>query len=271
MSMLGSEHLIISPSYENLHQIIPYSGRVCKSTTICLNQPCQHSLRNQECECSKSRQEDALKVVKNLQKLIGYQGFPQYVSHEFNSNFLTIITEHDHQLVSLRSVIDQIAPFRYQIIQKLTHSVMVMHSKGIVHRDLNPDNIQFKLGSHGPIIESLTLTGFDLSLSTVDIMMGVKGEIPSVTLYSCPKLLSGEKYDCSVDFYNLALIFIEIATKFQSQMQKEVFFSCLTSYLKQYGKQLHLGLCQSDMDVFEGLVAMGMGLIILPNTNNNNM
>eukprot|EP01132_Coremiostelium_polycephalum_P006047 gene6047-7532_t len=99
-----------------------------------------------------------------------------------------------------------------------------IHSKGIVHRDLTPDNIFIN-----PSPLSVKIGDFGLSITTDQLLNISTSETPSTTklntkigtyLYSSPEQEEGEFYNHKTDIYSIGVIFFELLSQFKTTMER---------------------------------------------------
>ncbi|XP_051116780.1 eIF-2-alpha kinase GCN2 [Andrographis paniculata] len=123
-----------------------------------------------------------------------------------------------------------------QIVEGLAH----IHSQGIIHRDLTPNNIFFdarndiKIGDFG-LAKFLKLEQLDQDVEAIDsvgVSLDGTGQVGTY-LYTAPEIEQGwPKIDEKADMYSLGVVFFELWHPFETAMERHV----VLSELKLKGK-----------------------------------
>ncbi len=128
---------------------------------------------------------------------------------------------------SLKSIIksgplklDEMRKIAMQIAEGLNEA----HRKGIVHRDIKPDNIM--------ITESglVKIMDFGLAKSTVRMQLTIEGTTLGTVSYMSPEQERGEEIDCRSDIWSLGVIIYEMVTgqlPFKGDYEQAVIYSIL--------------------------------------------
>lgn len=92
------------------------------------------------------------------------------------------------------------------IIQQICRALQYAHSKGVVHRDIKPDNIMFdELGD-------AVLTDFGIAKAKFASRMTATGTLIGTPHYMSPEQLKGKEVDGRSDIYSLGIMFYEALT-----------------------------------------------------------
>jgi serine/threonine protein kinase len=94
------------------------------------------------------------------------------------------------------------------IIKKIAEALSYAHGKGIIHRDIKPDNIMFRPGRKEPVLVDFGIARV-LDLNTKLTMTGIRVGTPH---YMSPEQCKGEKIDGRSDIYSLGVVLIELLT-----------------------------------------------------------
>ncbi|EPS68608.1 hypothetical protein M569_06160, partial [Genlisea aurea] len=140
--------------------------------------------------------------------------------------------------------------FFRQIVEGLAH----IHGQGIIHRDLNPNNIFFdarndiKIGDFG-LAKFLKLDQLDQdadAIETVGASIDGTGQVGTY-FYTAPETEQGwPKINEKVDMYSLGVIFFELWHPFDTAMERHVLLSDLkkgelpSKWVKEFSEQASL-------------------------------
>uniref|UniRef100_A0A3P8U2P8 Protein kinase domain-containing protein n=1 Tax=Amphiprion percula TaxID=161767 RepID=A0A3P8U2P8_AMPPE len=92
------------------------------------------------------------------------------------------------------------------ILHQLATALASLHSIGITHMDLKPDNIMVVDRSHQPLKVKLIDFGLARPVSALH-----QGEFVGTRVYRAPEMLLGVPFDESVDMWALGLVMAELA------------------------------------------------------------
>jgi serine/threonine protein kinase len=92
------------------------------------------------------------------------------------------------------------------IIERLASALDHAHSKGIIHRDIKPDNVLFDAGNHP------YLSDFGVAKFTETAVSATGREVMGTPAYISPEQARGENVDHRADIYGLGAILYEMLT-----------------------------------------------------------
>ncbi len=98
-------------------------------------------------------------------------------------------------------------PETCRILYEIGQGLAYAHRKGVIHRDIKPDNILMTAGG------DVRISDFGLA-RTVSSDKGFTqtGETVGTPCYMAPEQIRGEKVDCRADIYSLGILAYEMAT-----------------------------------------------------------
>ncbi|GIQ89263.1 LOW QUALITY PROTEIN: hypothetical protein KIPB_011689, partial [Kipferlia bialata] len=87
------------------------------------------------------------------------------------------------------------------------HALLYMHSRGVLHRDIKPDNIMIDESGERPVAK---LIDFGLSREVDEVEMA-QTQCGS-PLYMSPEIVNGDPYDSKSDVWSIGTTFYELLT-----------------------------------------------------------
>ena len=92
-------------------------------------------------------------------------------------------------------------------LQQIAHGLASIHEKGVVHRDLKPNNILFRQD------QSLGIVDFGLAQIDSESQSLIRqGEVYGTPAYVSPEQARGDQVDSRSDIYSLGIIFYQMLT-----------------------------------------------------------
>lgn len=105
----------------------------------------------------------------------------------------------------------------YTIMSQILDGLRFLHTNGVIHRDLKPDNIL--LFSRNPMHVKIS----DFGLAKVfhkSLIMTESSTYAGSFLYASPEQYHGESYSFSTDIYSLGVMLLEIQMIFGTEMER---------------------------------------------------
>ncbi len=95
---------------------------------------------------------------------------------------------------------DQSLERKIELIQQLLQALAYLHRRGVLHRDVKPDNV---------MVTSGRVRVLDFGLSASDKMVS---ESIGTPLYLAPEIFQGEPFSLAADLYSVGVIFYQLCT-----------------------------------------------------------
>lgn len=93
-----------------------------------------------------------------------------------------------------------------RIAAQISRGLSAIHSVGVIHRDLKPDNIM--------LVDDMRvkITDFGIARGDVSKLTGSADQIVGTIAYLAPELLTGEQVTIAADYYSLGAVLYELLT-----------------------------------------------------------
>ncbi|KAI1718663.1 protein kinase domain-containing protein [Ditylenchus destructor] len=169
-------------------------------------------------EIKKGKHWEILKGEVTLLQTIEHPGIIKYENFmEIKDQYLLIIEKMYSDMmeaVTLRKSIPE--PMSKFLIMQILIAFQYLHSKGIAHCDLKPENVLLSDGSDFP---QAKLCDFGYSCYIADSCF--KKKIIGTMLYVAPEVLAGKRYNKSVDIWSIGVTTYVTVSGFFPFEQKE--------------------------------------------------
>jgi eukaryotic-like serine/threonine-protein kinase len=109
----------------------------------------------------------------------------------------------------LRRVLEQTVPpqVAVAILIQVAGALSAVHAKGIVHRDMKPDNVMMRANG------SLALADFGIAKHLhTELHYTAHGEVFGTPVYIAPEQATGQSVDARADIYSMGAMFFELLT-----------------------------------------------------------
>ena len=111
---------------------------------------------------------------------------------------------------TLRDVIEiegKLPPERaVEIVTQICDALAYAHSRGVIHRDIKPDNIQILPGNR------IKITDFGIARIMEEPTLTADGQVFGTPSYMSPEQVAGKPLDCRTDLFSLGIVLYELLT-----------------------------------------------------------
>lgn len=91
-----------------------------------------------------------------------------------------------------------------EIVKQVCDGLAYAHSKGVVHRDIKPDNIQILPNG------SIKITDFGIARIMEEPTLTADGQVFGTPSYMSPEQIAGKNLDCRTDLFSLGVMLYEM-------------------------------------------------------------
>jgi serine/threonine protein kinase len=138
---------------------------------------------------------------KNIIKVIGYldvQPLPAFVMEFFDSENLKY---------AMWYMPERVFKYEFRLLRQVAEALDYIHSQGIIHKDLKPENVLINARS------DIRLIDFSLGQSKMDRFLQFGRRVEGTPLYMAPEQIQGLKCDARTDIYSFGVMMYELLTK----------------------------------------------------------
>jgi eukaryotic-like serine/threonine-protein kinase len=123
---------------------------------------------------------------------------PFFVMEYFESENLKWAMAHTPERIHKRE---------FQVLMQVADALAFVHTKGIVHKDIKPENVLINGKSDVRLID------FSLASTKWDRMLQFGKKVEGTPMYMAPEQIRGEKCDQRTDIYSFGVMMYELLTK----------------------------------------------------------
>ncbi len=138
---------------------------------------------------------------KNIIKVLEYidaKPLPVFVMEFFDSENLKF---------AMWQMPERVFKYEFRILSQVAGALDYIHSQGIIHKDLKPENVLINARTECRLID------FSLGQSKMDRMLQFSRRVEGTPLYMAPEQIQGLKCDARSDIYSFGVLMYELLTK----------------------------------------------------------
>lgn len=102
---------------------------------------------------------------------------------------------------------ERVYKYEFSILRKIAEALAHIHSVGIIHKDIKPENVLISSGSEVRLID------FSLAQTKFDRLMQFGRRVEGTPLYMSPEQAQGLKCDSRTDIYSFGVLMYELLSK----------------------------------------------------------
>jgi len=174
---------------------------------------------------------------KNIIRVIEYldvRPLPAFAMDFFDSENLKYAMWH---------LPERVFKFEFRILRQVAEALDFIHSQGVIHKDVKPENVLINARSEVRLID------FSLAQSKMDRLLQFGRRVEGTPLYMAPEQIQGLKCDARSDIYSFGVMMYELLTKrppFLSTTEEGI----LEKHVKEVPRpmQEHVKTISSELD-----------------------
>jgi len=143
---------------------------------------------------AKLQHKNIIKVLEHIES----SPLPVFVMEFFDSENLKF---------AMWQMPERVYKYEFRILRQIADALDFIHSHGIIHKDLKPENVLINERSE------IRLIDFSLSQSKMDRFLQFGRRVEGTPLYMAPEQIQGMKCDARSDIYSFGILMYELLTK----------------------------------------------------------
>jgi len=138
------------------------------------------------------------KSIIRVYEYLDVQPLPGFVMEYFDSENLKY---------AMWYMPERVYKYEFRVLRQVAEALDYIHSQGIIHKDLKPENVLINARSEVRLID------FSLGQSKMDRFLQLGRRIEGTPLYMAPEQIQGLKCDPRTDIYAFGVLMYELLTK----------------------------------------------------------
>lgn len=131
----------------------------------------------------------------------------EYVEAPPQPFFIMEYFESENLKWAMAQMPERVHKREFQILMAIADALSFVHTKGIVHKDIKPENVLINSDSDVRLID------FSLASTKWDRLLQFGRRIEGTPMYMAPEQIRGEKCDQRTDIYSFGVMMYELMTK----------------------------------------------------------
>ncbi len=212
-----------------------------KLETLALKQISEENARDSKKIGQFKREYSVTRGLEHPHVIRVYDYVPLHPQHFFTMEYF----ESESLKYAMFHAPESVEGREFTILRELAQALQYVHSKGIIHKDLKPENVLVSASG------DIRLIDFSLSQTKWDRLLQFGKKVQGTPMYMPPEQVRGEKCDERTDVYAFGLIAYELLAKkppFQTTDQ----YKLMDAHLRETPPPLktHQATIAPDLELF---------------------
>jgi len=131
----------------------------------------------------------------------------EYVDAKPQPFFVMEYFDSENLKFSMAQLPGRVHKKEFQILMQVAGALDFVHAKGIVHKDIKPENVLVNERSEARLID------FSLASTKWDRLLQFGKKVEGTPMYMAPEQIRGDKCDARTDLYSFGAMMYELLTK----------------------------------------------------------